>query len=93
MSDSSSSSKSRLRSSRRAIALRPRYWASYSRAGEFYFSAGRYDDAQRMFEQVIEYAHSKFQEQISLDTETTNIWPTWAEIVGYSFAWNEGQAW
>ena len=32
------------------------------------------------------------QKQISIDTETTSIYPRWAEIVGYSFAWNEGEA-
>ena len=32
------------------------------------------------------------QPQISLDTETTSIYPCWAEIVGYSFAWKEGEA-
>lgn len=32
------------------------------------------------------------QKQISVDTETTSVYPRWAEIVGYSFAWNEGQA-
>ncbi len=32
------------------------------------------------------------QKQISVDTETTSIYPRWAEIVGYSFAWNEGEA-
>ncbi|HEY2882595.1 MAG TPA: DNA polymerase, partial [Pirellulales bacterium] len=32
------------------------------------------------------------QEQISLDTETTSIYPCWADIVGYSFAWKEGEA-
>jgi DNA polymerase I len=31
------------------------------------------------------------QEQISLDTETTDISPRHAEIVGYSFAWKPGQ--
>ena len=30
---------------------------------------------------------------ISVDTETTHLWPRWAEIVGYSFAWNEEEAW
>jgi len=30
---------------------------------------------------------------ISLDTETTNVWPRWAEIVGLSFAWKEDEAW
>jgi len=32
------------------------------------------------------------QKQISLDTETTSVYPRWAEIVGYSFAWKPGQA-
>ncbi len=29
---------------------------------------------------------------LSVDTETTSIWPRWADIVGYSFAWKEGEA-
>ncbi|MHB1036685.1 MAG: DNA polymerase I [Pirellulales bacterium] len=29
---------------------------------------------------------------ISVDTETTSIWPAWAQIVGYSFAWKDGEA-
>lgn len=33
------------------------------------------------------------QKTISLDTETTHIWPRWAEIVGYSFAWKDEEAW
>ncbi len=32
------------------------------------------------------------QKQISIDTETTSLYPRWAEIVGYSFAWKEGEA-
>jgi DNA polymerase-1 len=32
------------------------------------------------------------QPAISFDTETTSIHPRFAEIVGYAFAWNEGQA-
>ena len=32
------------------------------------------------------------QSQISVDTETTHIWPRWAEIVGISLSWNERQA-
>ena len=32
------------------------------------------------------------QKQISVDTETTHIWPRWAEIVGISLSWNEKQA-
>ncbi|MBP90923.1 MAG: DNA polymerase I [Planctomycetaceae bacterium] len=30
--------------------------------------------------------------RISVDTETTSTNPRWAEIVGYSFAWREGEA-
>jgi DNA polymerase-1 len=32
------------------------------------------------------------QKRISIDTETTSTSPRWAEIVGYSFAWRDGQA-
>ncbi|MEX0978408.1 MAG: 5'-3' exonuclease H3TH domain-containing protein [Pirellulales bacterium] len=32
------------------------------------------------------------QKAVSLDTETTSIHPRFAEIVGYSFAWNDRQA-
>jgi len=46
-------------------------------------------------------AELKRQKRISLDTETrliagaetTAVWPRWAEIVGYSFAWRDGEAW
>jgi DNA polymerase-1 len=31
------------------------------------------------------------QASISFDTETTSICPRWADIVGYSFAWKEGE--
>jgi len=33
------------------------------------------------------------QKCISLDTETTDVRPRWAKIVGYSFAWNDKEAW
>ena len=32
------------------------------------------------------------QKQISVDTETTHIWPRWAEIVGISLSWDEQRA-
>jgi len=35
----------------------------------------------------------KKQKSFSLDTETTNKSPRWAELVGLSFAWDENQAW
>jgi len=38
-------------------------------------------------------AEMRRQKCISLDTETTHIRPRWAEIVGYSFAWKENEAW
>jgi DNA polymerase-1 len=31
----------------------------------------------------------KQQKRISVDTETTHVWPRWAELVGISLAWNE----
>ena len=33
------------------------------------------------------------QRLISVDLETTNLWPRWAQIVGFSFAWREDEAW
>ena len=33
------------------------------------------------------------QKSFSLDTETTNIMPRWAELVGLSFSWDENEAW
>ena len=30
---------------------------------------------------------------ISVDTETTGLWPRWAELVGLSFAWKDDEAW
>ncbi len=38
-------------------------------------------------------AELKKQKSFSLDTETTNIMPRWAELVGLSFSWDENQAW
>ena len=38
-------------------------------------------------------AELKKQKSISLDTETTNIMPRWAELVGLSFSWDENEAW
>jgi len=33
------------------------------------------------------------QQRISVDLETTHVWPRWAEIVGCSVAWKEDEAW
>ena len=38
-------------------------------------------------------AQLRQQKSISLDTETTSIWPRWAKLVGMSFAWNDREAW
>ncbi len=38
-------------------------------------------------------AELRQQKRIALDTETTSLWPRWAEIVGYSFSWQDGVAW
>ncbi|NUQ63542.1 MAG: DNA polymerase I, partial [Pirellulales bacterium] len=35
----------------------------------------------------------KGQKRISVDLETTNLCPRWAEIVGYAFSWNDKEAW
>src|SRR5262249_39696506 len=32
------------------------------------------------------------QTVISFDIQATHVWPRWAQIVGYSFAWQEGVA-
>ena len=29
----------------------------------------------------------------STSNETTHVWPRWAEIVGYSFAFQDDEAW
>ena len=33
------------------------------------------------------------QKCISIDTETTHLWPRWAELVGLSFCWKDDDAW
>jgi DNA polymerase-1 len=38
-------------------------------------------------------AQLRQQKCISLDTETTDVCPRWAELVGLSLAWNEQEAW
>ncbi len=47
-------------------------------------------DTSEKFESFL--AQLSQQTLVSLDTETTNINPRQAEIVGYSFAWNPGEA-
>lgn len=33
------------------------------------------------------------QKRFSIDTETTHVWPRWAELVGISFAWEGNRGW
>jgi DNA polymerase-1 len=48
-------------------------------------------DTPELFEAFL--VQFRRQKCVSLDTETTNIRPRWAEIVGYSFAWQDDEAW
>ncbi len=41
---------------RRAIELRPHYWAGYSWLGRFYYHQARYAEAASMFSQVVALA-------------------------------------
>jgi DNA polymerase-1 len=34
-------------------------------------------------------AEASTQERLSIDTETTHIWPSWADLVGLSFSWQD----
>lgn len=47
-------------------------------------------DTDEKFAQLL--AQLEVQRRISIDTETTSVWPRWAEIVGISVCWQEGQA-
>jgi serine/threonine protein kinase/tetratricopeptide (TPR) repeat protein len=45
---------------RKAIALRPNYWANYNRLGNFYLMQGRSDEAAQMYSQVISLVPDSF---------------------------------
>jgi len=45
---------------KRAIALRPQFWAGYKRLGGFYNAHGRMDEAVQQFKRVIELAPDSF---------------------------------
>jgi tetratricopeptide (TPR) repeat protein/TolB-like protein/predicted Ser/Thr protein kinase len=51
---------------RRAIELRPHYWAGYNMLGAFYYRTARYDDALKMFQQVVDLAPDSFRGYSSL---------------------------
>jgi tetratricopeptide (TPR) repeat protein len=46
---------------RRAIELRPHYWATYSWLGAFYYGQTRYQEAAEMFSEVISLAPDSFR--------------------------------
>ena len=48
-------------------------------------------DTPEAFEAFL--AQLRQQKSFSFDTETTNVWPRWAKLVGMSFAWNDAEAW
>ena len=48
-------------------------------------------DTQAALDDLV--AEMTLQDRISVDTETTSVWPRWAKIVGYSFAWKDNEAW
>jgi len=48
-------------------------------------------DTPEAFEEFL--AQLGLQKCISLDTETTSVWPRWAKLVGMSFSWSDREAW
>ncbi|MGH9536987.1 MAG: tetratricopeptide repeat protein, partial [Terriglobales bacterium] len=46
---------------RKAISLRPQYWAGYSWLGVFYWQQGRYDDAAKAFQEVVSLAPDNYR--------------------------------
>ncbi len=46
---------------RKAINLRPQYWAGYSWLGVFFWQQGRYDDAAKVFKEVISLAPDNYR--------------------------------
>jgi serine/threonine-protein kinase len=46
---------------RRAIELRPHYWAGYSFLGVYFYRNGRYDEAEQMFSRVVELVPDSFR--------------------------------
>jgi DNA polymerase-1 len=48
-------------------------------------------DTPEAFDEFL--AQLRLQKCISLDTETTSVWPRWAKLVGMSFNWSDREAW
>ena len=46
---------------RKAISLRPQYWAGYSWLGFFYYQQGRYEDAAKQYQEVTTLAPDNFR--------------------------------
>jgi tetratricopeptide (TPR) repeat protein len=56
------------RTYRRAIELRPQYWAGYNFLGAFYYHQARYSEAASMFSQVVALAPDSFRGYSNLGT-------------------------
>ena len=46
---------------KKAISVRPKYWAVYNWLGVFYIDQSRYDEAAEMFKKVIELAPDNYR--------------------------------
>ena len=57
------------RTYRRAIELRPQYWAGYNFLGAFYYHQARYAEAASMFSQVVALAPDSFRGYSNLGTD------------------------
>jgi serine/threonine-protein kinase len=64
---------------RRAIELRPHYWAGYNWLGAFYYSQARFPEAAEMFNQVVALAPDSF-------LGYSNLGATYVEQARYSQA-------
>ncbi len=56
------------RTYRRALELRPQYWAGYNFLGAFYYHQARYSEAASMFSQVVALAPDSFRGYSNLGT-------------------------
>ena len=73
---------------KRAIALRPRYWAGYSRLGEFYHRVSRFADAEQMFRQVIAILPDSWRGYSNLGAELYVQGKSDAAIAAFEKSWS-----
>src|SRR5205823_11996665 len=57
----------------KAIQLRPQYWGGYNWLGSFYYNAARYDDAARMFTQMIALAPDSYRGYSRSEEHTSGL--------------------